>query len=688
MRQSPEILAPAGSMEALTAAVHCGADAVYIGATLFSARQNAHNFDAAALREAADFCHTNGVKLYLTVNTLVFDTEWAALDELLQTAAAVGMDACIVQDLGVADYIHQRIPEMPLHASTQMTICSPSGAIWAKEHGFSRVVVAREMTRSEIQAVCAIGLEVEQFVHGALCMCISGQCYLSALIGARSANRGCCAQACRLPFTAAKNPQAAALSLKDLCLLPHYQQLCADGIASLKIEGRMKRPEYVAAAVTALRQLKAGKQPDLQMLRAVFSRSGFTDGYYTGQRKQMFGVRQKEDVTAANAVLPKLAELAKKPAVRLLLTMTATVILKQPVSLTATLPDGTSVTVQDAPPELAKNKPCDAAFLERQLGKLGNTAYQLDSLTAICDGKATVSAATLNALRRTAIEQLQAARKAANTPQYTLAAVPLHLPKQPHSAPKKPNYWVQVQTMEQLHTVQNNDFPTDKLLLPLHLAEQLSQPIPNAILTLPIFAPDETILRKRLQACQAIGWNAILCDTIAHLVLGKQLGLELHGGTGLNLTNRHSVAVVQQYGVSDTLLSVELTIRQALSCCDWLPAGIFAYGHLPVMKTRLCPIREEVGCRSCKHQLKDRTNRTFPVFCTEGYTVIYNAVPVWVADRFQQLQGFSTLLLSFSIESPKQIQAILADYQAPCASAPAAYTRGLLLRGLPSAVGK
>ena len=568
---SMELLAPAGSMEALTAAVHCGADAVYIGATLFSARQNAHNFDAAALREAADFCHTNGVKLYLTVNTLVFDTEWAALDELLQTAAAVGIDACIVQDLGVADYIHQRIPEMPLHASTQMTICSPSGAIWAKEHGFSRVVVAREMTRSEIQAVCAIGLEVEQFVHGALCMCISGQCYLSALIGARSANRGCCAQA----FTAAKNPQAAALSLKDLCLLPHYQQLCADGIASLKIEGRMKRPEYVAAAVTALRQLKAGKQPDLQMLRAVFSRSGFTDGYYTGQRKQMFGVRQKEDVTAANAVLPKLAELAKKPAVRLPLTMAATVILEQPVSLTATLPDGTSVTVQDAPPELAKNKPCDAAFLERQLGKLGNTAYQLDSLTAICDGKATVSAATLNALRRTAIEQLQAARKAANTPQYTLAEVPLHLPKQPHSAPKKPNYWVQVQTMEQLHTVQNSDFPTDKLLLPLHLAEQLSQPISNAILTLPTFAPDETTLRKRLQACQAIGWNAILCDTIAHLVLGKQLGLELHGGTGLNLTNRHSVDVIQQYGVSDTLLSVELTIRQALSCCDRMPAGLW-----------------------------------------------------------------------------------------------------------------
>lgn len=375
------------------------------------------------------------MKLYLTVNTLVFDTEWTALDELLQTAAAVGMDACIVQDLGVADYIHQRIPEMPLHASTQMTICSPSGAIWAKEHGFSRVVVAREMTRSEIQAVCAIGLEVEQFVHGALCMCISGQCYLSALIGARSANRGCCAQACRLPFTAAKSAGSRTLSERPLSVTPLSATLCR-WHCFFENRGQNETAGICSGSGYRSPATKEGKQPDLQMLRAVFSRSGFTDGYYTGQRKQMFGVRQKEDVTAANAVLPKLAELAKKPAVRLPLTMAATVILEQPVSLTATLPDGTSVTIQDAPPELAKNKPCDAAFLERQLGKLGNTAYQLDSLTAICDGKATVSAATLNALRRTAIEQLQAARKAANTPQYTLAEVPLHLPKQPHSAPK------------------------------------------------------------------------------------------------------------------------------------------------------------------------------------------------------------------------------------------------------------
>lgn len=687
MRTYPEILAPAGSMDALTAAVHCGADAVYLGATLFSARQNAHNFDAAALQEAAAFCHANDVKVYLTVNTLIFDTEWKELDSLLQTAAACGIDACIVQDLGAANYIRHRIPDMPLHASTQMTIYSPAGAIWAKEHGFSRVVVAREMTRAEIQKVCETGLEVEQFVHGALCMCISGQCYLSAMIGTRSANRGCCAQACRLPFTASGNQQAAALSLKDVCLLPHYQKLCEDGITSLKIEGRMKRPEYVAAAVTALRQLREGQQPDLQMLRAVFSRSGFTDGYYTGKRTQMFGIRQKEDVKAADAVLPKLAELAKKPAVRIPVSMTATVRLGQPVTLTASLPDGTSVTVSGVSAEPAKNKPCDAALLERQLSKLGNTTYQLGRITANCDGHSAISAAALNALRRTATEELNALRQKNNTPHYSLKTVS-PLPQKSHPSTSSPTYWVQVRTKEQLQAVQNSHFPTKRILLPLALAEQQKEPIPAAILTLPTFAPNDTRLQQRLAACKKNGWTEILCDTTAHLLLGKQAGFTLHGGTGLNIVNRHSIAVLKQYGVQDTLLSAELTARQGLSCNGILPTGVFAYGHFPVMKTRLCPIQEEVGCSACSHILTDRTGRQFPVFCMESYAVLYNAVPVWMADKLDLLQGFSTLLLSFSVESEKQIHKVLHAYQYASPSVSTNYTRGLLLRGLPSTVKK
>ncbi|MGN1225110.1 MAG: hypothetical protein ACI4TG_08420, partial [Ruminococcus sp.] len=227
-----------------------------------------------------------------------------------------------------------------------------------------------------------------------------------------------------------------------------------------------------------------------------------------------------------------------------------------------------------------------------------------------------------------------------------------------------------------------------RMLLPLALAEQLKEPIPTAILTLPTFAPDDNPLHQRLTVCRKNGWKDVLCDTTAHLILGKQAGFTLHGGTGLNIANRHSIAVLQQFGVQDTLLSVELTARQGLSCNGILPIGVFAYGYFPVMKTRLCPIREEVGCRSCSHTLTDRTGRQFPVFCMESYAVLYNAVPVWMADKLEMLQGFSTLLLSFSVESEKQVYQVLRAYQHPGSSIPSDYTRGLLLRGLPSAVQK
>lgn len=680
MRQSPEILAPAGSMEALTAAVHCGADAVYIGATLFSARQNAHNFDAAALREAADFCHTNGVKLYLTVNTLVFDTEWAALDELLQTAAAVGIDACIVQDLGVADYIHQRIPEMPLHASTQMTICSPSGAIWAKEHGFSRVVVAREMTRSEIQAVCAIGLEVEQFVHGALCMCISGQCYLSAMIGARSANRGCCAQACRLPFTAAKNPQAAALSLKDLCLLPHYQQLCADGIASLKIEGRMKRPEYVAAAVTALRQLKEGKQPDLQMLRAVFSRSGFTDGYYTGKRQQMFGTRQKDDVLQGQKVLPQLAQLYQKPTPQVPLDMHVTVQTGQPAVLKLRDGDGISVSVSGDVVQPARTKATDLPQLERQLGKLGGTLYTLSGLQADCDGTGMLPASAWNALRREGIVQMNAARIAANTPKYTMRHITL--PALPEAGQHTIQYRIIQKQWDSQSATLLKQPDVEALLLP---ADTVSDAVPavcreRIFLTLPRFCADEAKVRLWLEQAKALGFSHVVCENVSHIRLCRSLGLTLHGGMGLNAANPSCLSFLQRESLQDVILSPELTIAQSRHCTG-LPAGAYAYGFQPVMTMRNCPVQAEAGCRNCTHGLTDRTGRTFPVYCHKaaGITTMYNAVPTWLADKQEQLSHSSFLVLDCTLQP--DACSVLRAYQngEPTKEA---MTRGLFFRGV------
>ena len=423
--RTPEILAPAGSEESLLAALRCGADAVYVGGKLFSARQNAANFDLPQLQHAVELCHLYGAKLYLTVNTLIFESEFPSLVQFLQAAMEMGVNAFLVQDLGVLRLIRRMSPDVPVHASTQMTIHTPEGAHWAKQHGISRVVVSRELSREEIAAVCQTGVEVETFVHGALCMSVSGQCGLSAVIGSRSANRGRCAQACRLPFSAKGAKNVCALSLKDLCLVPYLAELAQDGVASLKIEGRCKRPEYVAAAVTALVQARAGEEPDLDTLRAVFSRSGFTDGYYNGKRQQMFGTRQKEDVLQAKEVLPHLAQLYQKPTPQIALTMDVRVQTGEPAVLTLRDADGNCVTVSGETVQPARTKATDAAQLERQLGKLGGTIYALAELHADCDGVGMLPASAWNALRRDGIAAMDAKRIAANTPHYTIQPVTL-----------------------------------------------------------------------------------------------------------------------------------------------------------------------------------------------------------------------------------------------------------------------
>ena len=281
----PEVLAPAGSMEALEAAVRSGADAVYLGAQEMNARRNAENFGEQQLKNAISYCHIRGVKVYLTLNILISNNELAHALEIVRSAYRFGIDAVIVQDLGLARLIHTAFPELQLHASTQMTVMSESALYDLKEIGFSRVVAAREMNAYELKRLCdtarQLDMTVEVFVHGALCMSVSGQCLMSAILGGRSGNRGLCAGPCRLPFEA-PNGTGYDLSLKDLSLLPHIDKLAEMGVASLKIEGRMKRPEYVAAATASARQAVDKKEiPDLlkSSLSNVFSRSGFTDGY-------------------------------------------------------------------------------------------------------------------------------------------------------------------------------------------------------------------------------------------------------------------------------------------------------------------------------------------------------------------------------------------------------------------------
>lgn len=676
----PEILAPAGSFEALTAAVRCGADAVYIGGKNFSARQSAANFDTEEIKEAAQLCHLHGVKLYLTVNTVLLDEELKDFEEYIKAAAAAGIDACIVQDMGAADIIRKIVPGMPLHGSTQMTIHTAEGALWAKEHGLCRVVVARELSREEIKPILETGTQVEQFVHGALCMSVSGQCYLSALIGSRSANRGRCAQACRLPFSSCGKSGVCALSLKDLSLAGHMDKLIADGIHSLKIEGRMKRPEYVAAAVTALRQARNGEKPDMESLRAVFSRSGFTDGYYTGKRQGLFGVREKEDVTAAAAVLPKLRELYRKERVSSQLSISARLFGSEPFTLTGTDEDGNSAVVCGEMPVPARTRPADEEQLKKQLSKLGDTIYTLKDFQAECDGVSMLPASAVNALRRELTSKLDNIRTQKNTPKYIISEFEARHEERNVSHDNEPLLRFRVRNEKQLEAVSLRE--NEECIIPLDTAKKLA-PQENFILQPPRFTPDEAAVTESLRALYEAGYRRLLCENPAHIRTGKMLGFTLLGGMDLHTVNSAAAVFYGNEGLEDILLSPELTLKQAENICSRKPHGIYAYGKLPVMLMRCCPVRNEVGCKKCTGSLTDRTRRKFPVLCGKDYTELLNAVPVWTADKASKLSCFDFILIDITDENDAQeIRSIADAYRKECSYKPSEFTRGLLYRGI------
>ena len=314
-----EILAPVGSEEMLHAAVFSGADAVYLGFSGFNARTSAGNFDADSLKEAVRFCHVRGVKVHVALNTTVYGTELAQLADAVRAVAASGADAVICQDLAVATLIGKIAPQLPRHGSTQMSVHSLQGALELKELGFTRVVLARELSLPEVEHITKhCGIETECFVHGALCMCVSGQCYMSAFLGGRSGNRGSCAGPCRLPFEANALPEGKPgrlhhLSLKDNSVIDKLDKLQALGVASAKIEGRLRTPEYVAAAVSACLAGREGRAYDRDLLKNAFSRSGFTSGYLDGKIDgTMFGVRSEADAEQTKKTLPMLRELYRR----------------------------------------------------------------------------------------------------------------------------------------------------------------------------------------------------------------------------------------------------------------------------------------------------------------------------------------------------------------------------------------
>lgn len=675
-----EILSPAGGMEQLIAAVRCGADAVYLGAKGFNARQNAENFPSLA--EAVSYCHARGAAVHVTVNTLVASSELEAVSETLREVANAGADAVITQDLAVARLVRECCPTLPLHASTQMAIHNPDGAKLLESLGFSRIVLARELDLREIEAICrSTSLEVECFVHGALCMSVSGACYLSAMLGGRSGNRGLCAQPCRLNFLCAGREHA--LSIKDVCHIPHMRSLENAGVRSLKIEGRMKRPEYVAAATLACVDARAGREPDLERLRAVFSRSGFTDGYLTGGRTlDMFGMRTREDVTAASSVLRELANAYRDECPRV--PVQAELRVGEKAELTVA--DGAH-TVRVEGNALPSDRVPNPALLEKGLSKTGGTPFRLVSASISADQPAMLPASELNRMRREALDALLAERERLSPHPWSAQRADelLQEARQPQAtlAGEFSPLRMRFSSPEQVF-----DDGESTILLPVErLTNELCGKFGMRLIAeLPLFcAPGELeSMRTRLVDLKEAGLSRVAVDNLYGIETARSLGLKVHGGPCLNLFNPLAARTLAELGLTDACASFELSFRwlRTLSESAVLPVGMLAYGRLPLMRLRVCPKNDCARC-SGHFTLTDRMGVRFPVLCRERrFQTVYNSVPLYVADRSCPPSAYRELY--FTTETREQAEQIIALVRAG-KRPDFPKTNGLYERGLASA---
>lgn len=661
-----EILAPAGSMESLIAGVRSGANAVYLGGKLFNARRNAGNFDNEELKEAVLYCHNRNVKVYLAINILISDAEMEEAYHAVKQALQAGVDAFIIQDTGLAKMIREHFPDARLHASTQMSIMSPAGVKFAKSLGFDRIVLPREMNLNEISEIRkSTDLELELFVHGALCMSVSGQCYLSSMLGSRSGNRGLCAQPCRLPFTSKSDPKEYALSLKDLSIIEHLDKL--DGITSLKIEGRMKRPEYVSAAVTAVKKAVEGiyTATDSHNLRSVFSRSGFTDGYLTGHTgRDMFGTRQKEDVVSANEVLKTIEKNYARENPLVKMDMRFVCKKGEPCSLTAAAL-GKAVTVKGEIPEAALNKPITEESLVNRLSKLGGTPFYADKMEIDLDGGLILPVSKINELRRRAVEEIE------KPPKITVRAKPFEKKNsiEKNSIPYFTASFKHAGQIPDRHPFRHVFIPLDSSL------EDFTDNCAGVVLPRGLFGIENEMI-ERLNTLKKAGVTKALCGNYGSYQLARELGFEVFGDFGLNIYNSESANQI-----NNPILSFELTLKQANRIAAQ-NTGVIVYGRIPLMLTRNCPVQSGAGHCANKGdcRLTDRKGYEFPVICSDYPCVeLLNSVPVCLSDVMDEVKtDFAHFY--FSTESKKEVEKIIRMYENG-EKPDFKFTRGLYRRG-------
>ena len=685
-----EILAPVGNEEMLRAAVFSGADAVYLGFSGFNARTSANNFDADTLKEAVRFCHARGVAVHVALNTTVYGGELPALEQAIRAVAASGADAVICQDLAVATLIGKIAPQLPRHGSTQMSVHSLQGALELKELGFTRVVLARELSLPEVEHITKhCGIETECFVHGALCMCVSGQCYMSAFLGGRSGNRGSCAGPCRLPFEANTLPEGKPgrlhhLSLKDNSVIDKLDKLQALGVASAKIEGRLRTPEYVAAAVSACLAGREGRAYDRDLLKNAFSRSGFTSGYLDGKiNGTMFGVRSEADAELTKKTLPALRELYRRERSRVPVKMKLE-IEEGGEKLTVTDADGNKAFAYgDAEPQPARTDPTES--LHRSLAKTGGTpfAVESDDITVEMDGGPWfIPGSAVNELRREALDALLKKREVLRpwpTTDEHVPALPLRTLPPHRTLRARFESWDQVPERA-LDGV-------EYLTLPIAQADRVPREWrAKTLLELPrvMFGRLEEDTARRIAATQDAGFAGYEVSNIAHLRLCR--GLPMSGSFGLNITNQLAAQFYADNGLSSMLILPEVkdsdisTIEPTHNGKP-VPTGALVYGHMPLMITRACPLQNIHDCAHCDKTgvLTDRKAKKFPVRCGLGVRTIYNPVPIYMGDK----PGALTVdygVAYFTLESRDEAAKIL-DMIRVHAPFEEDFTRGLYFKG-------
>lgn len=691
-----ELLSPAGSPEGVIAAVQNGADAVYMGMGAFNARRGAKNFTDEEFVKAVRYCHVRGCKVYVTLNTLVNDREMRDAVAAAKLASDAGADALIVQDLGMSYAIRCALPDIPLHASTQMSLHNLAGVEAAAEMGITRAVLARELSFEQIRFITKnASIETEVFVHGALCFCHSGQCYMSALIGRRSGNRGLCAQPCRLQYSLGGRMDDHPLSLKDNCLVDQIRRLEEAGVASLKIEGRMKRPEYTGIVTgvyaKAIREQRNPDKEEMELLEKTFSRQGFTQGYFIGDKLDMFGVRSEPDKDADKIFAAARKQYAEGEMRRVPVHFYTVLEKGEHIKAIAFDDDGHKAIATGPVPERAKRQGLTEQYLIEQMFKTGGTPYNCIENKAKAEPGLYLPASEINELRRKLIAQLSAEReKAPGRRTLRIPAPPVNVP-----AISDPARIYQVRTAEQL-TPELAELKPDYIYFPaMELAENFDplHPFidngarPVAVMPRVITDDQSREVYAALEKLFDYGVNEALTGNLGHVFIARQAGMKVRGDFGLNAFNSYTLRVLQDAGFISATASFELRLAQIKAMAKPVDTELIIYGRLPLMVSDQCIIRQSAGRCNCQTpgQLSDRMGSVFPVVKEFGCrNVIYNAHKLYLADKRDDLYalGLWGLRMLFTTESPRECVEVAKGYLGLTDYKPNVLTRGLYYRGV------